>query len=265
MSSPSFFPSLYFLSPLPSPSFSSCLVLSSLTYFLLLPSFLSFILSTLISFLSSPLLNLFHPFSFDVPHLVSFLLTSSPLLFSFLLLSSSCFLPSLLVSPPLASFRFLSYPLLFSPTLSCRQYLQVPAETSERASVWPRCWRSHCCSNVNSSNEKIPRRAQHHLLAGLLWINWSHKWNLSCKARTDIGKKVSAATLPPHWLKVCSRYKFTRQQFSEQFHPHIPEIWNRWKWKNVVSLHYFHWTYKRNGAVLNRPCHLWLPMFQPEQ
>lgn len=62
--------------------------------------------------------------------------------------------------------------------------------------------------------------------------------------------------LPPHRLKARSRYKLTRYQLSEQFHIHLSEIWNWWRWKNVVSLHYFHRTHEKNGAVLNSLFHL---------
>lgn len=132
---------------------------------------------------------------------------------------SSSFLAFYFVSFPLPG---LSSPFLPSHVLSSLLLLslagssQVSAENLRHCArhmlaCWPRFWRSQSCSNVNSSNEKkIPRWLQYHLHAGLLWIKWSHKWNLSCKAHRALGiQYLQQCSLLTDWKRAAGTNSHT--------------------------------------------------------
>lgn len=194
------------------------------------------------------------PFLMSSPRLYSQLLSSPLLLFSSLhlvFILQSFFSPHFLFlpspPPPLSVFSPTFPPLLnLFPSFSSLLLLHVDCGRA-LAEKWRwrarqmlanrlRRWRSQSCSNVNSSNKKIPKTVQHHLHAVLLWIKWSHKWNLSCKAymaiRTECSSSLteSMQQLWSHTAAAIASHTFTRDM--EQM-----------KVKNVVSLHHFRWTH----------------------
>lgn len=82
-------------------------------------------------------------------------------------------------------------------------------------------------SNVNSSNEKIPRKARHTYMQCCFESSQAASETSAAKAAQLYA--WSAALLPLHWLRACSAYDLTRQQL--QLRTHLPEIRNIWKWK----------------------------------
>ena len=272
--SPPSYSYIVFFSPHPSLCFLAYPLLSSHFSSVFFPSaaLVSFLLCffSVTSFLlrhhcSSPLacVLLLNPFISLSPHFFSSWFHDSPLL-SFLL-TSSCFLSSPLFSSPLlflpptvlSLFPFLFYSILSSPT--CSQMLTVcQTYAGTLTLVMTLSW----AAQMSPRLMKNPQRAQHHLLAGLLWIKWSHKWNLSCKtwAAKDVQCKENApSSLTESMQQVQTHTPAVLWTVSHAFTRGMEPM----KVKKCGFPAQFPLSSLENGAVLNKLCHLSLPVFLP--